>query len=70
MNILNKVKILIINLAAMAPFLNQTLSIKYDINIYIIISIIALLIIPLVKNYKLIINKKDLILIILFDLFC
>tara|TARA_B100000242_G_C43051666_1_gene491382 strand:- start:1416 stop:2474 length:1059 start_codon:yes stop_codon:yes gene_type:complete len=69
MNTINKLKVLIVNLAVISPFLNQTFDVGYNINIYLILSILSTLILPFTKTFKTIINSKDLILIILLEIF-
>ena len=70
MNIVNKIKVGTINLIGLSPFLNQTIIVGYNINIYIIFAVISSLIL-LIKaaNRKLILNQIDLILISILDLY-
>ena len=70
MNIINKIKVGTINLIGISPFLNQTIIIGYNINIYIIFTLISSLILTIkASNRKLILNQTDLILISILDLY-
>ena len=41
MNIVNKIKVGTINLIGLSPFLNQTIIVGFNINIYIIFALIS-----------------------------